>query len=152
MGNRAMKDGETRFASGRDAVLADQIGRKLAELPDGTEPVPVRFGAAGEETVEIPAQALQLLREILDQMARGNTVALTPVQAELTTRQAADLLQVSRTFLVRLLDEGRIPCRKVGSHRRVRTEDILAYRRDTESRRRDALDELTAQDEKLGLQ
>ena len=152
MGNRAMKDGETGFASGRDALLADHIGRKLAELPDGTEPVPVRFGAAGEETVEIPAQALRLLREILDQMARGNTVALTPVQAELTTRQAADLLQVSRTFLVRLLDEGRIPCRKVGSHRRVRTEDILAYRRNTESRRRDALDELTAQDQKLGLQ
>ena len=152
MGNRAMKDGETKFASGRDAVLAYQIGRKLAELPDGTEPVPVRFGAADEETVEIPAQALRLLREILDQMARGNTVALTPVQAELTTRQAADLLQVSRTFLVRLLDEGRIPCRKVGSHRRVRTEDILAYRRATESHRRDALDELTAQDQKLGLQ
>ena len=152
MGNRAMKDGETRFASGRDAVLADQIGKKLAELPDGTEPVPVRFGAAGDETVEIPVHALRLLREILDQMARGNTVALTPVQAELTTRQAADLLQVSRTFLVRLLDEGRIPCRKVGSHRRVRSEDILAYRRDTESRRRDALDDLTAQDQILGLQ
>ena len=152
MGNRVMKDGETGFASGRDAVLADQISRKLAELPDGTEPVPVRFGAAGEETVEIPAEALRLLREILDQMARGNTVALTRVQAELTTRQAAGLLQVSRTFLVRLLDEGRIPCRKVCSHRRVRTEDILAYRRDTESRRRDALDELTAQDQKLGLQ
>lgn len=152
MGNRVTKDGETRFASGRDAVLAYQIGRKLAELPNGTEPVPVRFGAASEEPVEIPAQALRLLREILEQMARGNTVALAPVQAELTTRQAADLLQVSRTFLVRLLDEGRIPCRKVGSHRRVRSEDILAYRRDTESRRRDALDELTAQDQKLGLQ
>ena len=152
MGNRTMKDQESRLASGRDAVLADQIGRKLAELADGTELVPVRFGSAGEETFEIPAQALQLLREILDQMARGNPVALTPVQAELTTRQAADLLQVSRTFLVRLLDEGRIPYRKVGSHRRVRTEDVLAYRRGTESRRRDALDELTAQDQKLGLQ
>ena len=152
MGNHSMKDEETGLASGRDAVLADRIGRKLAELPDGTGLVPVRFGAAGEETVEIPAHALRLLREILDQMARGNTIALTPVQAELTTRQAAELLQVSRTFLVRLLDEGRIPCRKVGSHRRVRTEDVLAYRRGTESRRRDALDELTAQDQKLGLQ
>ena len=89
---------------------------------------------------------------MLDQMARGNSVALTPVHAELTTRQAADLLQVSRTFLVRLLDKGRIPCRKVGAHRRVRTDDILAYRRETESRRRDALDTLTAHDQKLGMQ
>ena len=92
------------------------------------------------------------IRDILDQMARSNAVALTPLPAELTTRQAADFLQVSRKFLVRLLDEGRIPYRKVGVHRRVRADDILAYRRDTESRRRDALDTLTAHDQKLGLQ
>ena len=63
-----------------------------------------------------------------------------------------DLLQVSRTHLVRLLDEGRIPCRKVGAHRRVRVEDVVDYRRETESRRRKALDELTAFDQDLGLQ
>ena len=76
---------------------------------------------------------------------RGNGV-------ELTTRQAAELLQVSRTHLVQLLDDGRIPCRKVGTHRRVRAEDILAYRHETQSRRRKALDELTALDQELGLQ
>ena len=85
-------------------------------------------------------------------MAHGNGVALTPLHAELTTRQAADLLQVSRTHLVQLLDDRRIPCRMVGAHRRVRTEDILAYRRETEFRRREALDELTARDQELGLQ
>ena len=69
-----------------------------------------------------------------------------------SVRQAAELLQVSRTHLVQLLDEGSIPCRKVGSHRRVRLEDILAHRRKTESRRREALDELTARDQELGLQ
>ena len=132
--------------------MAARTASKLAELSDATEPVRVRFGMADEESVQIPAQAVRLLREMLDQMARGNSVALTPVHAELTTRQAADLLQVSRTFLVRLLDEGRIPCRKVGAHRRVRTDDILAYRRATESRRRDALDTMTAQDQKLGMQ
>ena len=85
-------------------------------------------------------------------MAHGKAVAVTPLQAELTTSQAADLLQVSRTHLVQLLDDGRISCRRVGSHRRVRVEHILAYRRETESRRREALDELTARDQELGLQ
>ena len=85
-------------------------------------------------------------------MAHGNGVALTPLHAELTTRQAADLLQVSRTHLVQLLDEGRIPCRKVGAHRRVRVQDIVDYRLETESSRRTALDELTAFDQDLGLQ
>ena len=85
-------------------------------------------------------------------MAHGNGVAVTPLHAELTTRQAADLLQVSRTHLVQLLDDGRIPCRRVGAHRRVRARDILDYRRDAESRRREALDELTALDQDFDLQ
>ena len=108
-----------------------------------------RFGA---EAVDIPTPAVRLLREVLDQMAHGRGVALTPLHAELTTRQAAQLLQVSRTHLVQLLDEKQIPCRRVGSRRRIRVEDILTYRRATESRRREALDELTARDQELGLQ
>ncbi len=125
--------------SDRDAALAERARRTLDALTDGTQPVSARFGA---ETVDIPRPAMSLLREILDHMANGNAVALTPLRAELTTRQAADLMQVSRTHLVQLLDEGRIACRMVGSHRRVRVEDILAYRRETESRRRNALDEI----------
>jgi len=114
--------------------------------------VPARFGAATAEPIDIPTSALRLLKEILDQMAHGNGVALTPLHAELTTRQAAGLLQISRTHLVQLLDEGRIPCRKVGAHRRIRVRDVLDYRRETESRRRKALDALTAVDQDLGLQ
>ena len=83
-----------------------------------TDPVPARFGTATAEPIDIQTSALRLLKEILDQMAHGNGVALTPLHAELTTRQAAGLLQISRTHLVQLLDEGRIPCRKVGAHRR----------------------------------
>ena len=84
-------------------------------------------------------------------MTRDHDASPTPLHAELTTHQAADLLHVSRTHLARLLDDGRIPFRKVGAHRRVRAEDILAYRRATESRRREALDALTARDRELGL-
>ena len=135
--------------SERDAAVAGRAGRALEALVEGTQPVPARFG---DETVDLPAPALRLLRDILDRMAHGKGVALTPLHAELTTRQAAEFLQVSRTHLVQLLDAGRIPCRKVGSHRRVRAEDILAWRRETEARRREALDELTARDQKLGLQ
>ncbi len=133
----------------RDAALADRAGRTLDGLIGGPKPVSARFGA---ETVDIPTPAMRLLREVLDQMAHGRGVVLTPLHAELTTRQAAELLQVSRTHLVQLLDEGRISYRRVGSHRRVRVEDIIAYRRKTESRRREALDELTAHDQELGLQ
>ena len=132
-----------------DAALADRACRTLDALIGGPQPVSAHFGA---ETVDIPTPAVRLLREVLDQMAHGRGVALTPLHAELTTRQAAELLQVSRTHLVQLLDEGRVPCRKVGSHRRIRVEDVLAYRRETESRRRAALDELTARDQELGLQ
>ena len=135
--------------SERDAVLADRAGQALEGLADGTRPVSARFR---DEVVDLPEPALRLLRDILDRMARGKGVALTTLHAELSTRQAAELLQVSRTHLVQLLDEGRIPCRKVGSHRRVRAEDILVWRRETEFRRREALDGLTARDQKLGLQ
>ena len=144
-------EAETAYGipSERDAALADRAGRVLDALVEGTQPVSARFG---NETVDLPAPALRLLREILDRMAHGKGVALTPLHAELTTRQAAELLQVSRTHLVQLLDAGRIPCRKVGSHRRIRAEDLLAWRRETELRRREALDGLTARDQKLGLQ
>ena len=142
----------TAIPSERDTVLAGEAGRKLATWSDGADPVPARFGGAAAEPVDIPLSALRLLKEILDQMAHGNGVALTPLHAELTTRQAADLLQVSRTHLVQLLDEGRIPCRKVGAHRRVRARDILVYRRETDFSRREALDALTALDQSLGLQ
>ena len=141
----------TSIPSDRDAALAGQAAQKLVGWGDGSEPVPARFGVAAEP-VNIPMAAVRLLKEILDQMAHGNGVALTPLHAELTTRQAANLLQVSRTHLVQLLDDGHIPCRKVGAHRRVRARDLLDYRRETEFRRRKALDELTAVDQDLGLQ
>ncbi len=101
------------------------------------------------ETTEIPESVFHALKLVVQSMAQGQTVTLVPHGKELTTQEAAGLLHVSRPHLIKLLDEGVIPHHKVGTHRRVRIEDVLAYRSKRDTTRREKLDELIRISEEL---
>jgi len=99
----------------------------------------------------LPRAAVQLLLSGLQEMAKGNAVSLVPIQAELSTQQGADLLCVSRPYFIKLLDEGQIPFRKVGTYRRVKATDVLAYIKEYQQGATQAMRELVAESQTLGL-
>jgi excisionase family DNA binding protein len=106
-------------------------------------------GPSGE-AISIPESVFYVLERVAEVMARGDSITVVPVGRELTTQQAADILNVSRQYLVRLLDDGRIPFTKTGKHRRVRVEDVLAFKERRDRERKASLDELTRISEELG--
>ena len=141
--------------SADDKHLAIESSRRLTRLLAAHQdsPLLVRIEPENEtgESISIPASAFRLLNEILTEMAKGNAVTLIPVNAELTTQQAADLLNVSRPFLIEQLENGIIPYRKVGTHRRILFNDLLEYKQTMNHKRLDSLSELSAIDQELGL-
>ena len=135
-----------------DADVARTSSERLAALLHRDRPLTLSVtDARGNEAVELPASVGPVLVEILQDIAAGSAVAVLRKDAELTTQKAADFLNVSRPFLVSLLETGTVPFRKVGTHRRVRFADILRYKNDTDSARRRALDELVADAQELDM-
>jgi excisionase family DNA binding protein len=133
--------------------LARESSRALGPVADtsGDVRITVADAAGVERTVNIPASALRLLFSVLSEMARGNAVSLIPLHAEITTQEAADILNVSRPHLVGLLEKGEIPFRKVGVQRRVQFRDVMEYKERSDADRRSALDALAHQAQELRL-
>lgn len=147
----ATENGPLMLPSERDQEQAKLVQRHLAHLQQSGH-CQLRLQApSGEETVELPYAVVTLLNRILTEMADGNAVTLVPVHAELTTSQAADLLNISRPHFVKLLESHAIPFTKVGSHRRIKAEDVLRYRERRLAQRGEVLEELTQEAERLGL-
>ena len=144
---------EPSLPSEAEAILAKETSRVLAARLREDEPLRLCISddPSPEGTLNLPAAVLRLLVRILEEMARGNAVTLIPVHPELTTQEAADMLNISRPSLIQLLNEGKIESRRVGTHRRVRFEALMKYKRQADMERRKVLKHLAASDQELGI-
>jgi excisionase family DNA binding protein len=132
--------------------LAREAAAALATPRVGDVRLRVQVSKDGREaTVDLPAAVVRLLGEMLKEMGAGNAVAVVPVEAEVSTQQAADLLNVSRPYVVGLIDKGVLPARMVGTQRRLPLKDVLIYQAEQHAKRLEALAELSALDQELGL-
>jgi excisionase family DNA binding protein len=146
-------DGAVRRESG-DAELALRAPRRIGEYLSthpGADPVKIQGELAGDDALVVPREAAVLLARILGFLANGEGVNVIPDTAELTTQQAAEFLNVSRPYLIKLLESGEIPFRLVGRHRRVKFRDLSGYKSRDDLARRRAADELTQLTQELGL-
>lgn len=140
--------------SAREVELALAGRRGLAAFVNTqgeTQRIQVFDNQDRSHSIELPSSVMRLLVDILVELAEGNAVKVVPVHAELTTQEAADLLNVSRPHLVGLLESGRLPFRKTGKHRRVRFTDLMAYRTERAAASEAAMQALAAQAQDLGL-
>ena len=141
-----------------DTVTAQQSSRELARLLKGHEGDTLRLHVQSAEPndgadvadIAVSGAALRVLVQVLEEMGKGHTVTVLSARQEMTPQQAANLLGMSRTLLTSLLARGEIPFRYVGSHKRIRVPDVLAFRAAQESRHQ-ILNELTAQAQELNM-
>ncbi len=142
------------FSSVLDPISAapdeQYVLRMLDDVLQAQQPKnPKVLGPNGEE-IELPESLFQLLKQVVHDMSQGRAVMLVSRNQMLTTQQAADILNVSRPFLVKLLEENRIPFTKTGKHRRINFEDLIVYKHKRDAQRRRALAELTRLGEEMG--
>jgi len=137
---------EQRIAQENKEIL----NRIAGKLKRSTKEIEIEVSGEND-TIKIPVSALKHLNTIIDLTAQGKAITVNPVDAEITTQEAANLLNVSRPFVVKLLEERKIPHKMVGSHRRIKLKDLLVYKQQMEKEREEALTELTRISQELGL-
>lgn len=108
------------------------------------------IGANGK-AITIPESVYQVLRQVVHAMALGQAISIAPQEQEMTTQQAADILNVSRPYLIKLLEQGEIPYIKVGTHRRVRSQDLMTYKQQRDTKRSNLLDDLIQESQDMGF-
>jgi len=135
-----------------EAALARESGERLQEhvAKNGNE-IKLMLNGRSLEGVKLPESAVRILIAGLAEIGKGNAVRLVPQHAELTTQEAAEILNLSRPYVVRLIDDGKIPSHKVGTHRRVRIDDVLAYKKTSDADRLDALKNLVEEAQELDM-
>ena len=136
-----------------ETILAEAASRAIEQDAARGETLRVQItDADGDVTaLDVPPSAVHLIRAMLKEMGDGKALTLVADEAEITIRQAADLLLVSRPYLVGMIDKGELPARMVGKQRRLPLKAVLAFKKDNEAKRREVLGELVALDQKLGF-
>ncbi len=133
--------------SAEEIAIAQECSREISaylEIGSESQKIDISSRDGQKHELAIPTRALSLLIDVLAQLGQGNAVKIIPIHAELTTQEAADILNVSRPYLVKLLDQGGIPHHKVGRHRRIRYQDLMDYKSAVDTQRISALDELSS--------
>lgn len=145
MGNRpiAASDNERPALDKMESVFQYMLARHTLRA--------ARLVSPHGEEIELPESVFHVLREVVHQMAQGKAVTVVPVNQQLTTQEAADILNVSRPYLVKLLEQNEIPFTKTGTHRRIRFSDLMAYKKQRDAARRGGLARLTQMSQEMGL-
>jgi excisionase family DNA binding protein len=136
-----------------DPVLVERASRRIREFlahHPGDGPIDVLAEIGDDEALVVPRQIAVMLAQVLGMLEQGTGVQIMPLNAMLTTQQAADMLNVSRPYLIGLLEAGRIPFAKVGTHRRIAFGDLIAYQREDYQAKRAVVDEITRMAGDLG--
>lgn len=139
----------------QDENLSSIAGLARSELEkvyqDGSSLTMLVSQDDGQHELVLPSDVVTMLMDILEHLSLHKAVSVVANDKMLTTQQVADILRVSRPFITKLIDAGELTCEKVGTHRRVKYEDVLAYKSDIDAKRRNALDELAKQAQELGM-
>ncbi|WP_334861327.1 helix-turn-helix domain-containing protein [Nostoc sp.] len=137
-----------------DSVISPQLeAESIKELERilSVKDFQAKLVGANGEKINIPEPIYRVLLQVVHAMASGKAISIIPQQQELTTQQAAEYLNVSRPYLIKLLEQGEIPHIKVGSHRRVRFDDLMNYKQQRDVKRDQLLTELTQISQEAGF-